>query len=65
MQFSPYQERNSYQPYDIKIRYTVIMTSSPEADIIATGCCKYWISDVDIMKHQKTTPNLPQMTLCS
>jgi hypothetical protein len=35
------------------------MTSSPEADIIATGCCKYWITDVGLMKHQGNDTEIP------
>ena len=49
------QERSSYQPYDIKLRNKVnfdIQPTNPQADIVATKRCKYWITDVDLMKHQ-------------
>jgi len=42
--FSANQERNSYQPYDIKLRNKVhfdIQPTNPEVDIVATGRCKY------------------------
>jgi hypothetical protein len=49
-----------------------ILTSSPptnpQADIVATGCCEHWITDVDLMKHQgndtespSDDPVLPEM----
>jgi hypothetical protein len=66
--FSANQERNSYQPYDIKLWNKVdldIQPTNPQADIVAFGRCEYWITNVDLMKHQGTTPNLPQTTLYS
>jgi hypothetical protein len=56
------QEINSYQPYDIKLRNKVnfdIQPTNPQADIVATGCCKYWITDVDLMKHQGNDTESP------
>ena len=38
------QERNFYQPYDIKLRNKGsfdIQPTNPQADIVATGCCEY------------------------
>ena len=29
-----------------------IQPTNPQADIVATGRCEYWITDVDVMKHQ-------------
>ena len=56
--FSVNQERNSFQPYDIKL-YNIVnfhihwQPTNPQADIVATGRCKCWIIDVDFnMKHQ-------------
>jgi hypothetical protein len=56
------QERNSYQPYDINLRNKVnsdIQPTNPQADIVATGRCKYWITDVDLMKHQGNDTESP------
>ena len=56
------QERNSYQPYDIKLRNKGsfdIQPTNPQADIVATGCCEYWITAVDLMKHQGKNTESP------
>ena len=68
--FSANQERNSYQPYIIKLWDKVnfdIQPTNPQADIVATGRCEYWITDVDL-KHQgndtespSDDPVLPEM----
>jgi hypothetical protein len=49
--FSANQERNSYQPYNIKLRIKVnfdIQPTNPQADIVATGRCEYWITNTDL-----------------
>ena len=53
--FSSNLERNSYQPYDIKLRNKVsfdIQTTNPQADIVATGRWKFLIIVIDFMKYQ-------------
>ena len=60
--FSANQERNSYQPHDIKIQNKVnfaIQPTKPQADIVAIGRCGYWITDIDIMKHQGNDTESP------
>jgi len=53
------QERNSYQPYDIKLWNRVNFDTNPQADIVATVCYEYWIIDVDIIKHQGNDTESP------
>ena len=56
------QERNSYQPYDINLRNKVnsdIQPTNPQADIVATGRCEYWITEVDLTKHQGNDTESP------
>jgi len=56
------QERNSYQPYGIKLWDKVnfdIQPTNPQAEIVATGRCKYWITDTDLMKHQGNDTESP------
>jgi hypothetical protein len=36
-----------------------IQPTNPQADIVATGCCKYWITAVDLMKHQGNDTESP------
>jgi len=37
-----------------------IQPTNPQADITATGHCEYWITTIDLMKHQeKSTPSSP------
>jgi hypothetical protein len=60
--FSANQERNSYQPYGIKLRNEVkfdIQPTNTQAVIVATGHCEYWITDVDFMKHQGNDTESP------
>jgi hypothetical protein len=61
--FSANLERNSYQPYDIKLQNKVnfdIQPTNPQADIVATERCKYWITDVDLrLKHQGNDTDFP------
>jgi hypothetical protein len=60
--FAANQERKSYWPYDIKIRGKVnydVQPTNPQADIVATGRCKYYIADVDLIKHQGNITESP------
>ena len=62
MVFKTSQERNSYQPYDIKLQCKVnfyIQSTIPQADIAATGRCEYWITGVNLMKHQGNDTESP------
>ena len=36
-----------------------IQPTNPQADIVATGCCEYWITAVDLMKHQGKNTESP------
>ena len=62
--FSVNQERNSFQPYDIKL-YNIVnfhihwQPTNPQADIVATGRCEYWITEVDLTKHQGNDTESP------
>jgi len=56
------QERNSYRPYAIKLWDKVnsdIQPTNPQAVIVANGRFKYWITDVDLMKHQGNDTESP------
>jgi len=46
--FSANQERNPYQPYDIKFQNKVtfdLQPTNPQADIVDTGRCEYLITE--------------------
>jgi len=60
--FSANQERNSYQPYAIKLQNKLnfsIHPTNPQADIVAIGRCEFWITGVDLMKHQGNDTESP------
>jgi len=61
--YSANQEKNSYWPYDIKLRNKAnshIQPDNPQVDIATTGRCEYWITDIDIiMKHQGNDTESP------
>ena len=65
--FSAIQEGNTYQPYNVDLRNKVsfdILPTNPQADITATGHCKYWITTIDLMKYQeKSTLSSPDDTM--
>jgi len=54
--FSAIQEGNTYQPYSADLRNKVsfdIQPTNPQADIMATGQCEYWITTIDLLKYQE------------
>ena len=61
--FSANRVKNSYQPHDIKLRNIVNFSVQPtdlQANIVASGRCEYWITDVDLtMKHQGNDTKSP------
>jgi hypothetical protein len=65
--FSATQEGNTYQPYNVNLRNKIsfdIQPTNPQADIMATGHCEYWITTIDLMKYQeKDTLSSPDDTM--
>jgi hypothetical protein len=65
--FSAIQKGNKYQPYNVDLRNKFsfdIQPTNPQADIMVTGHCKYWITTIDLWSIKKRVPYPPQMTLC-
>ena len=64
------QEGNAYQPYNGNLQNKVrfdIQPTNPQADIMATGHCEYWITGSQPLiswSIKKIAPYPPQMTLC-
>jgi len=65
--FSAIQEGNAYQPYNVDLWNKVsfdIQSTNPQADIMATGHCEYWITTIDLMNYQeKSTLSSPDDTM--
>ena len=59
--FSAKQERTSYRLWHQSSGQSQfdIQPTNPQADIVATGRCEYWITDVDLMKHQGNDTESP------
>ena len=65
--FSAIQEGNTYQPYNVDLQNKVsfdIQPTNPQADIMATGHCEYWITTIDLMEYQENiTQSSPDHTM--
>ena len=53
------------QCVDLRNKFSFdIQPTNPQADIMVTGHCKYWITTIDLWSIKKRVPYPPQMTLC-